>query len=26
MPDHLHAILAFPRGPRMATVIKNWKK
>jgi len=26
MPDHLHAILAFPREPRMATTIKNWKK
>ena len=26
MPDHLHAILAFPREPGMATVIKNWKK
>jgi REP-associated tyrosine transposase len=26
MPDHLHAILAFPREPGMATMIKNWKK
>jgi putative transposase len=26
MPDHLHAILAFPREPGMATVIKNGKK
>jgi len=26
MPDHLHAILAFPREPGMETVIKNWKK
>ncbi len=26
MPDHLHAILAFPREPGMGTVIKNWKK
>jgi putative transposase len=26
MPDHLHAILAFPRQPGMATMIKNWKK
>src|SRR6266516_3068047 len=26
MPDHLHAILAFPREPGMQTSIKNWKK
>ena len=26
MPDHLHAIIAFPREPGMETVIKNWKK
>jgi putative transposase len=26
MPDHLHAILAFPRQPGMETQIKNWKK
>ena len=26
MPDHLHAILAFPREPGMKTVISNWKK
>ena len=26
MPDHLHAIMAFPREPGMATAIKNWKK
>jgi len=26
MPDHLHAILAFPREPGMQTVISNWKK
>jgi putative transposase len=26
MPDHLHAILAFPREPGMQTVIANWKK
>jgi hypothetical protein len=26
MPDHLHAILAFPREPGTATTIKNWKK
>ena len=25
-PDHLHAIIAFPRGPGMQTTIKNWKK
>jgi REP element-mobilizing transposase RayT len=26
MPNHLHAIMAFPREPGMATTIKNWKK
>ncbi len=26
MPDHLHAIIAFPREPGMATCVKNWKK
>jgi len=26
MPDHLHAILAFPPGTAMATTIGNWKR
>jgi REP element-mobilizing transposase RayT len=26
MPDHLHAIIAFPREPGMKSVISNWKK
>ena len=26
MPDHLHAIIAFPREPGMKTQIINWKK
>jgi hypothetical protein len=26
MPDHLHAIIAFPRELGMATTVKNWKK
>ena len=26
MPDHVHAIIAFPREPGMAITIKNWKK
>src|SRR5262245_27751672 len=26
MPDHLHAIMAFPRDPGMKTVITNWKR
>jgi putative transposase len=26
MPDHLHAIISFPREPGMATTVKNWKK
>jgi len=26
MPDHLHAILAFPPEPGMTATIKNWKK
>jgi len=25
MPDHLHAILAFPRDPGMCATITNWK-
>jgi REP element-mobilizing transposase RayT len=25
MPDHLHAIIAFPREPGMRTTTKNWK-
>lgn len=25
MPDHLHAIIAFPRDPGMKTSVKNWK-
>jgi putative transposase len=25
MPDHLHAILAFPRGPGMKKAVANWK-
>jgi hypothetical protein len=25
MPDHLHAIVAFPHVPGMETTIKNWK-
>jgi REP element-mobilizing transposase RayT len=25
MPDHLHALLAFPRGSAMSQVIKEWK-
>jgi hypothetical protein len=25
MPDHLHAIIAFPREPTMKTIIANWK-
>lgn len=25
MPDHLHAIIAFPREPGMQTLVKNWK-
>jgi len=26
MPDHLHAILAFPLEPGMVTVVTNWKR
>jgi hypothetical protein len=26
MPDHLHAIIVFPREPGMQTTVKNWKK
>jgi REP element-mobilizing transposase RayT len=26
MPDHLHAIISFPRELEMETVISNWKK
>ena len=26
MPDHLHAILAFPRDPGMEAVVRNWKR
>jgi REP element-mobilizing transposase RayT len=26
MPDHLHAVIAFPREPGMKTVVSNWKK
>jgi REP-associated tyrosine transposase len=26
MPDHLHAIIAFPREPGMKTALTNWKK
>ena len=26
MPDHLHAIIAFPRQPGMQITITNWKK
>jgi REP element-mobilizing transposase RayT len=26
MPDHLHAIIAFPLEPGMKTVVSNWKK
>ena len=26
MPDHLHAILAFPEFPGMKTAIRNWKR
>jgi len=26
MPDHLHALLAFPREPGMSTTILNWKR
>ena len=26
MPDHLHAIIAFPREPGTKTQVKNWKR
>ena len=26
MPDHLHAIVAFPPEPGLATTVTNWKK
>jgi REP element-mobilizing transposase RayT len=26
MPDHLHAILAFPADPGLRTTLRNWKK
>ena len=26
MPDHVHALLRFPRDPGMAVVIGNWKR
>ena len=26
MPDHLHAIIAFPRDPGLKTIVSNWKK
>ena len=26
MPDHLHAIIAFPRDPGIKTALVNWKK
>jgi len=26
MPDHLHALLRFPRDPGMTAVINNWKR
>lgn len=26
MPDHLHAILSFPRGVAMADLFKHWKR
>ena len=26
MPDHLHAVIAFPREAGMAMIVKNWKK
>ncbi len=26
MPDHLHAIIAFPREPGMQILIANWKR
>jgi putative transposase len=26
MPDHLHAIIAFPRDPGVKTTVTNWKR
>lgn len=26
MPDHVHALLAFPSGKAMATVVRSWKR
>ncbi len=26
MPDHLHAVIAFPREPGMKEAITNWKR
>ena len=26
MPDHVHALLAFPSGKAMATVVGSWKR
>ena len=26
MPDHLHAIIVFPREPGMPSAMRNWKK
>jgi putative transposase len=26
MPDHLHAVIAFPREPGMEMIVENWKK
>jgi putative transposase len=26
MPDHLHALLAFPRESGMSVVVRNWKR
>ena len=25
MPDHIHAILAFPRDKQMSEVLRNWR-
>lgn len=26
MPDHVHALLAFPRESGMSVVVRNWKR
>ena len=26
MPDHLHAIMAFPPGPGLKLTVENWKR